>query len=236
MSSILVGEDITVRFGGLYALTDVNIAVNEHETTALIGANGAGKTTLVNVLSGLAAPTHGRVLLRGSSPRRWGLGAATRAGVVRTFQANRVFADRTVSENLMVGKLNAREDVDAGEVLDVMGLADRSDVMAKELSFGEMRRLGVALALSTAPDVLLLDEPGAGLTGEDLNMLAESIATIREQGKAVLVIDHNMGFVMSIADRVVALDGGRVIAEGAPRDVQNDPRVRASYLGVRHDA
>ncbi|MFL6181782.1 MAG: ABC transporter ATP-binding protein, partial [Actinomycetes bacterium] len=222
---VLAARSVGMRFGGLQALQDVDIEVRSGSTTALIGANGAGKTTLVNILSGLAAPTSGAVLYKGRPTKNWRLSTATRAGVVRTFQANRVFADLTVTENLLVGALNARSPIDVTRVLEVTGLAHRADTHARSLPFGEIRRLGVALALSTSPDVLLLDEPGAGLTGDDLTALALSIREISAEGKAVLLIDHNMRFVMASADRVTALDCGRVITTGSPTEVQASPRV-----------
>ncbi|MEQ3552666.1 ATP-binding cassette domain-containing protein [Pseudonocardia nematodicida] len=230
---LLAAEDVEVRFGGLTALSGVSLQVPAGASVGLIGPNGAGKSTLINVLSGMAAPTAGRVLWRGSPPRQWRLGAATRLGVARTFQATRVFREFSVLENVRIAALHARRSVDPAEILDSLDLDHRHHTLAAELPFGEARRLGVALALATAPEVLLLDEPGAGLTGRDLDALGAAIRGICAGGVAVLLVDHNMRFVMGAVDRVVVLEGGRVIADDTPAVVQADERVRGAYLGRR---
>jgi len=228
---VLATRGVGMRFQGLHALRDVTIELPRGSITGLVGPNGAGKTTLVNVLSGLAAPTDGQVLHRGQPTRRWRLGRAARAGVVRTFQASTVFPEFDVTENVEVGARHARRPVDVGEVLGMLELASRSRVRAGDLSYGELRRLGVAIALATGPDVVLMDEPGAGLTGNDLDLLREVILRISDAGVTVLLVDHNMRFLMNTVERVVVLEGGQVISQGTPDEVQQDERVLAAYLG-----
>ncbi|PRZ40862.1 amino acid/amide ABC transporter ATP-binding protein 1 (HAAT family) [Antricoccus suffuscus] len=227
---VLAAEKITARFGGIVALKDVDLAVRRGSVLGLIGPNGAGKTTLVNVLSGLIQPTSGRIRFDGVH-RSWTLGKAARSGVARTFQASTVFREFSVVENVSIGGLNSKRPVDPHQILDRVDLGGRAHEVAGSLSFGELRRLGVAIALSTAPKVILLDEPGAGLTGHDLTMLANLIRGIRDDGTGVVLVDHNMRFLMNTVDSVVVLEGGMVIAEGSPEEIQRDQRVLAAYLG-----
>lgn len=234
MTDVLVGEHLSVRFRGLTALDDVSLSLPSGRATGLIGPNGAGKTTLVNVLSGLLAPTSGTIRLRGEvEGRHWSLSRAARHGVTRTFQATRVFGNWTVIDNLGVGFRRNKLPFDP---LDVVDLAHRRNVRAGSLSYGELRRLGVAIALATGPDVMLLDEPGAGLTGGDLQLLSAAILRVAELGCAVMLVDHNMRFLMQTVEHVLMLEGGRLIAEGTPEQIQNDDRVRAAYLGATHDS
>jgi len=228
---ILAARAVGMRFQGLHALSDVTIELPHGSITGLIGPNGAGKTTLVNVLSGLAVPTSGQVLRHGKPVRRWGISRAAGEGVARTFQGSTVFTEFDVRRNLEIAALHARRPVQVSHIIDMLELGHRAHVLAGELSFGELRRLGVAIALATGPEVALLDEPGAGLTGTDLDLLSDVIRRIRDSGTAVLLVDHNMRFLMSTVERVVVLEGGQVIAQGAPDEIQRDERVLAAYLG-----
>ncbi|ALJ21844.1 ABC transporter ATP-binding protein [Microbacterium sp. No. 7] len=225
----LSAEHVTMRYRGLLALDDVSVAFERGTTTGLIGPNGAGKTTFVNVLSGLVQPTSGRIRFDGQDKRRWSLSSAARDGVGRTFQASKVFRNRMVIDNIDVAPVRLRAlEYDPLEIVD---LADRRHDLAGSLSYGELRRLGVAIAISTAPRVLLLDEPGAGLTGGDLDRLSAVIRRVGATGCTIVLVDHNMRFLMGSVERVVVLEGGRLVADGTPEQVQNDPQVRAAYLG-----
>jgi branched-chain amino acid transport system ATP-binding protein len=227
----LAARNVTVQFGGLIAVDDVSLEIAPGMITALIGPNGAGKTTLINVLSGMTRPTDGGVEWKGELQRKWTLSNASRAGLARTFQATRVFSEFTVAENVRIGSLCASGPVDPDDVLGLLELDHRADDRAGSLSFGELRHLGVALALATNPEVLLLDEPGAGLNGPDLDSLGAALRRIQAKGVTILLVDHNMRFVMRTAERVIVLEGGRVIADGDPAAVQRDEHVRAAYLG-----
>jgi ABC-type branched-subunit amino acid transport system ATPase component len=229
--SLLCADDVVVRFGGLIALKGVTFDVSAGSITGLIGPNGAGKTTLINVLSGMTTATAGQLRWRGVPVSMWGLGLAARSGVVRTFQGTRVFRNFSVRENLRFGALNARATVNLDRILTQMVLDHRQHDLAGSLPFGESRRLGVAMALAASPDVLLLDEPGAGLTGRDIDILGISLRQIRDEGRAIVLVDHNMRFVMKNVDRVVVLEGGQIIADGLPADIQCNENVRRAYLG-----
>ncbi|MGE0800059.1 MAG: ABC transporter ATP-binding protein [Lautropia sp.] len=232
--ALLRAQEVVVRFGGLTALAGVTFEVAAASITGLIGPNGAGKTTLINVLSGMTAPTSGRLCWKGAVVDHWGLSKAARAGVVRTFQGTRVFRDFTVRENIGFGELNTGRRTRVDDILALLSLKHRAEEPAGLLPFGEARRLGVAMALAANPELLLLDEPGAGLTGRDIELLGESLRRIRAEGKTIVLVDHNMRFVMRNVDRVVALESGSIIADGTPSEIQVDERVRRAYLGGTH--
>jgi branched-chain amino acid transport system ATP-binding protein len=228
---------VTVRFGGLTAVNDVTVALSEGEVLGLIGPNGAGKTTLVNVLSGFQVPAAGTIAVGKRDCTRLPRHDFAAAGVVRTFQAVRLFKGLTVSENVEVGyvaaglgRFAARRR--AREILGELGLADKADRLATGLSYGEERRVGLARALAVEPRFLLLDEPAAGLAPAEADQLREVVGGIRARyGCGVLVIEHNMAFVMTLCERVHVLDGGRTIAAGTPAEICADRDVRRAYLG-----
>lgn len=231
----LTARGVTVRFGGLTALSEVDLEITPGEIVGLIGGNGAGKSTLINVLSGFQRPTAGSVRLGarellGLRPHR-----LARAGVVRSFQAVRLFAGLSVRENVAavaaVGAGGAgTRGVDA--LLDLVGLLPAADRLAGGLAYADQRRLAVARALALGPRFLLLDEPAAGMSPQEIAELGATLRLVRDEtGPGLLLVEHNMDLVMSLCERIVVLDVGRVIATGTPQQVSHDPAVRAAYLG-----
>jgi branched-chain amino acid transport system ATP-binding protein len=252
-------EHVTLRFGGVVSLNDVSLKMYRGEILAIIGPNGAGKTSLFNSLTGVYTPQQGsiQVRARAGSPPVSVLGLPThkvnRLGVARTFQNIRLFAALTALENVKVGietrqksgpvsailglPWQRREERDstarAYELLRRVGLQERANDIASSLAYGEQRRLEIARALGTSPGVILLDEPAAGTNPVEKRDLATLIKTINvEDGIGVLLIEHDMKLVMSVADRIVVLNFGQKIAEGSPESIQRDPAVVAAYLGT----
>jgi branched-chain amino acid transport system ATP-binding protein len=234
---MLQAHDITVRFGGLVAVDNVSVTLGHGEVLGLIGPNGAGKTTLINVLSGFQRPASGAVHVGGRDCTRLPAHGFPRAGVVRTFQAVRLFKGLTVSENVEtgyvaqgLGRSEARHR--ARRMLDELGLGDKADYSAVGLSYGEERRIGLARALAFNPRFLLLDEPAAGLAPAEAESLRHLIADLRRRYDcSVLVIEHNMALVMNLCERIHVLDGGRTIAAGTPAEIRQHADVRHAYLG-----
>jgi branched-chain amino acid transport system ATP-binding protein len=233
----LAAQAVTVRFGGLVAVDAVSLQLARGEIVGLIGPNGAGKTTLVNVLSGFQRPAAGSIRVGEVDCTALPRHRYSRAGIVRTFQAVRLFKGLTVSENVEVGyiahglgRYEARRR--ARIVLNEVGLGAKADLPASGLSYGEERRVGLARALANAPEFLLLDEPGAGLAPAEADELRALIVGLRSRyACGVVVIEHNMAIVMNLCDRIHVLDGGRTIAEGTPAEIRADEGVRRAYLG-----
>lgn len=235
----LVAADIGVRFGGVIALEDVSLEIVPGEIVGLIGANGAGKSTFINVLSGFQKPSTGIVRLSGRDLRGMPPHHVARAGVVRTFQAVRLFSDLSVAENVAAVAAVRREPAEAaGRLLATVGLEAAADRKASALSYSDQRKLAIARALALSPRFLLLDEPAAGMSPDEARVLGAALrALVAERGIGLLLVEHNMDLVMSVCQRLVVLDVGRVIARGTPTEVRADPAVRAAYLGgVPHGA
>jgi branched-chain amino acid transport system ATP-binding protein len=228
---------VSRAFEAVHALRDVTLELRRHEVVGLIGPNGAGKTTLVNVLTGFDFPSSGTVELSGRDVTSWTPHRRGRAGLARTFQHSRSFAELSVRENVEVAALGggagpgeARRRAD--DLLELLGLRAREEQPAGSLAHGDERKLGVARALATEPQFLLLDEPAAGLPEAEVPEFAAVVRSVRDEHQAgVLLIDHNMALVMDVCDRIQVLDQGRTLAEGTPAEVRGNLDVAAAYLG-----
>lgn len=231
--SVVELEGISHRFGGLVALQEVSFGVREGEILALIGANGAGKTTLIDVVAGRHRCQAGSMRLRGEDLAGLRPERRVRAGVSRTFQSVRMLGHLTVDECLRLGRLAAggRAAASVEELLDLIGLADRRDALPGALSLADQRRLEIGRAFASAPRVIFLDEPSVGMNEEERAELGELVQALRDRGSSVVLVDHNLDLALGMADRVVVLDFGRVLAVGSPDEVFEDPRVREAYLG-----
>ncbi|MFF4797586.1 ABC transporter ATP-binding protein [Streptomyces sp. NPDC001351] len=252
--TVLDARGVTMRFGGLTAVRGVDLTVNSGEIVGLIGPNGAGKTTFFNCLTGLYIPTEGEVRFKGNvlPPKSF---KVTAAGIARTFQNIRLFGNMTVLENVLVGRHTRTKEgfwsavlrgpgfhraekasrERAMELLEFIGLQHKAEHLARNLPYGEQRKLEIARALASEPGLLLLDEPTAGMNPQETRATEELVFAIRDMGIAVLVIEHDMRFIFNLCDRVAVLVQGEKLVEGDSATVQGDERVIAAYLGEPFD-
>jgi branched-chain amino acid transport system ATP-binding protein len=252
---VLEIKRISKNFGGIQALTDVSFSIEQGEVLGLIGPNGAGKTTMFNMITAMFPPSSGEIVFMGQSLAGLKPHEITKQGICRTFQNIRLFSELTVRENVMVGnhcrlttgvlqsvfrtKYQKQEEANvlksSDEILEIVGLSEYSQTIAKNLSYGQQRRLEIARALASQPKLLLLDEPAAGMNEKETNDLFDLIKKIQALNITILLIEHDMPLVMRICSRIVVLNFGKKIAEGTPSSIQNNKEVIEAYLGVEEE-
>lgn len=249
-------QKLTKKFGGLTAVSDFDMFVDKGEIVGVIGPNGAGKTTVFNTISGIYSPTSGKVFYKGKDITGLNPHSVAKRGLVRTFQVTTVFSNLTVLENIRLGshmlarigfladlfntpskQRKEKELFDkAAELADFLGLADKRNELAKNLSHGHQRALEIAIALGSDPELLMLDEPVAGMGAEETQKMMELIRNMRDKGITILLVEHDMKVVMNICTRIYVLDFGKKLAEGSPNEISTNKEVIAAYLGLEYAA
>lgn len=246
-------RNLSKHFGGLRAVDDISFDVEQNSITGLIGPNGSGKTTTLNMISGLLAPTEGKILFEQKDITRFGMAQINRSGIARTFQQIRLFPELTCFQNVLVGRHNiekepwyismfgrtehsentrkARQRV--LEILDFVGIYDLRNAKSKNLSYGNQRKLEIARALATEPKLLLLDEPVAGMNPAESESVVKLLRELKGMGITIILVEHSMNVVMNITEYIVVLDRGSIIATGAPQDILSNGKVIEAYLGKR---
>jgi len=253
---VLKTEHLGITFGGLHAVSDFNLEIGERELVGLIGPNGAGKTTVFNLLTGVYQPTEGEYFLNGNKMNGKSTYQVVESGIARTFQNIRLFKSMTVIENVKVAlikkykysffdsilrtkkywKYESELEEEAMGLLEIFNLVDKRDYISANLPYGQQRKLEIARALATGMKVLLLDEPAAGMNPTETAELLECIKVIREKfGISILLIEHDMSLVMNVCERITVIDYGQTIASGLPKEIANNPKVIAAYLGADED-
>lgn len=250
--ALLETVDLSIHFGGVFAVDRVSMSCEPGEIVGIIGPNGAGKTTLFNLLSGIYHATHGSILFHDKDITRFKPHSITALGIARTFQSSFLFNNMTVFDNVLIGqhcrtqptlwgsilghgKAKKRAEsakLKARECLEFVGLADKSELLAENLPFGDQRRLEVARALATSPRLLLLDEPASGMNPAEKYELTKLIHKIHMTGISIFIVAHDMELIMTLSDRVIVLNYGKKIAEGTPHEIQTHVKVREAYLGT----
>ena len=230
-------RNISKSFGGVKAVSDVSLEIEKGDVLGLIGPNGAGKSTLINLISGLLAPDNGAIYLSGKNITSRKSYERARLGLARTFQNLRIYPNLTVGQNIEVAGISSqyserKETKNLDEIIHVFDLSDKADLASDELSYGHLRRLEIVRALALNPLVLLLDEPAAGMNENETQELSNSLRWVQENNScAIIVIDHDLKFIMGVCDKITVMNMGEVIASGKPNEISNDARVKEAYIG-----